>query len=568
MVRFSRASGQPSPIVLADRAREARQWDAAVRHYRIALARNPHNPPIWVQYGHALKEGGSYVAAEAAYRRAIADDPTVADTHLQLGRVLKLQDRTEEARAAYLRAFSMDQSLHEAADELAAVGCPAEDLPQLLRDIPAPVAGRQTDGLAAGSRRKRRKESIITRADRARDLGQWETAAQLYRQALDRNPGNPSIWVQYGHALKEAGQRDAELAYRQALASDPHLTDAHLQLGQVLKQRGNTEAAQQAFLRAFALDPSLPHAAHELSGLGWAEASVAELVRLAGADAPDRSPRERSEASTSKPEEAVAVGEGYGFVDNEPAAGLETAGPPPLFSVVIPVYDRTSVFREALDSVLSQSLADFEIIITTDASPPETLAIIEEYKRWDRRVRAFYYSDNSGNAGRGRNRGIIEARGEFISFLDSDDLLYEDTLAKAHDAFLTHKTDVVAGRASWIVDGSRLVGDLRTGGTNSAVPVNMAVLMRNNPFMLCTVHVRHDVLLLHGGFRPEQRYLEDLELWLRLAHRGCTFHYSENIFAKYRLHDGNNELQFIKDKEQWFEVMWENYYKPFHSWGI
>ncbi len=233
MLRFSRASGQPSPIVLADRAREARQWDVAVRHYRTALARNPHNPPIWVQYGHALKEGGSYVAAEAAYRRAIADDPRVADTHLRtFGHLLKLQGRgrTEEAKAAYLRAFWIDQSLHESAGELAALGCPAEDLPQLMREIRARVAA--DNGLATRSRRKRWRESIITRADRARDLGQWDIAARCYRVALDRNPRNPPIWVQYGHALKESGNlAGAEAAYSTAIGYDPRAAGARLQLG-------------------------------------------------------------------------------------------------------------------------------------------------------------------------------------------------------------------------------------------------------------------------------------------------------------------------------------------------
>jgi len=74
-----------------------------------------------------------------------------------------------------------------------------------------------------------------------RDLGQWDIAARLYRRALDRNPGNSPIWVQYGHVLKEAGQRNAELAYRQALAYDPRVADFHLQLGHALKLRGETE---------------------------------------------------------------------------------------------------------------------------------------------------------------------------------------------------------------------------------------------------------------------------------------------------------------------------------------
>jgi len=280
-LRIRRTSRRPNPIILADRARDAQQWDVAIHHYRTALARNPRNPPIWVQYGHALKEGGSHAAAEGAYRRAIADDPAVADTYLQLGLVLMLQRRTEEAKAAYLRALSIDRSLQGAADELVALGCLREDLPALLRAIPVPVAAKQTNGLA---RRRRRKESIITRADRARDLGQWEIAANLYRRALDRNPGNPSIWVQYGHAVKEGGYMVAEASYRRAIADDPAAAAPYLQLGHVLKIQGRHDAAEAAYLRAFALDPMLVQAPEVLGRLGWSAAESAELGRLLGPD--------------------------------------------------------------------------------------------------------------------------------------------------------------------------------------------------------------------------------------------------------------------------------------------
>src|SRR5437899_827075 len=101
---------------------------------------------------------------------------------------------------------------------------------------------------------KRPQESVITRADRARDAGQWDMAASLYREALDRNPGNPPIWIQYGHALKELGRAEAaEAAYRQALSHDPGSADAHLQLGHVLKLQSRAEQAEKAYLRAFTL---------------------------------------------------------------------------------------------------------------------------------------------------------------------------------------------------------------------------------------------------------------------------------------------------------------------------
>jgi tetratricopeptide (TPR) repeat protein len=82
--------------------------------------------------------------------------------------------------------------------------------------------------------------TIITRADRARDSGEWQRAAGLYGIALERTPNNPPIWVQYGHALKESGRRaEAENAYRTAIAYAPADADAHMQLGHVLKLQGS-----------------------------------------------------------------------------------------------------------------------------------------------------------------------------------------------------------------------------------------------------------------------------------------------------------------------------------------
>src|SRR5260370_25849699 len=126
--RWLRGAARQSVITRGDRALEAGQWDIAARHYRKALRRNPHNPPIWVEYGHALKESGHLAEAEAAYRRALAYAPNVADSHLQLGHALKLQDRAKEARSAYLRAFALDQSLTDSLTELVRLGWPETEI--------------------------------------------------------------------------------------------------------------------------------------------------------------------------------------------------------------------------------------------------------------------------------------------------------------------------------------------------------------------------------------------------------------------------------------------------------
>src|SRR5215472_4742093 len=166
-------------------------------------------------------------------------------------------------------------------------------------------------GLGRRSRRRRRVD-LVAPADRARDAGLWELAVQLYQKALGQNPRNPAIWVQYGHALKEAGGlRDAEklvqaeAAYRTALSLDPGAADTYLQLGHVLKLQNKTEEAQGAYLRALALDPSLPETLRELNGLGWSDTELRELQQQV---APDVHPAIgdvslRPPAETEKPED-------------------------------------------------------------------------------------------------------------------------------------------------------------------------------------------------------------------------------------------------------------------------
>src|SRR5438067_2371216 len=283
MSLFSRKRREPSVITRADRARQAGQWQLAAGLYRMALDRNPRNPPIWIQYGHALKECGSRAEAEAAYRTAIGYQPEDADAHLQLGHVLKLQGKTAEAGASYRRALELNSALTGAARELSQLGRGENQIrePLPIGSAALPQSGPlQTSAIPrpARSKFKSGKGSFISRADRARDAGQWEIAAELYRKALDRNPNNPPIWVQYGHALKESGNlAEAERAYRAAIAREPTAADSHLQLGHVLKLQGKQEEAEPAYLRAFALDPGLPHTCEGLRDLGWSETRVGDL---------------------------------------------------------------------------------------------------------------------------------------------------------------------------------------------------------------------------------------------------------------------------------------------------
>jgi glycosyltransferase involved in cell wall biosynthesis len=98
-------------------------------------------------------------------------------------------------------------------------------------------------------------------------------------------------------------------------------------------------------------------------------------------------------------------------------------------SVVIPTYNRADVLPRAIDSVLDQSLQDFEVLVIDDGSTDNTESVIKSYS--DERIQYIPQDENRG-ANAARNRGIEESTGEYISFLDSDDVFFKDKLKRSY----------------------------------------------------------------------------------------------------------------------------------------
>ncbi|MBV9693981.1 MAG: tetratricopeptide repeat protein, partial [Alphaproteobacteria bacterium] len=105
-------------IALANRHRDARNWEAARAGYEEVLALDPGLAHIWVQLGHARKESGDHGAAELAYREALRLKPDDADGHLQLGHLMKIRGQLAQAAESYARAAELDPGLADAQIEL------------------------------------------------------------------------------------------------------------------------------------------------------------------------------------------------------------------------------------------------------------------------------------------------------------------------------------------------------------------------------------------------------------------------------------------------------------------
>ena len=250
---FGRAM-RAQAIKAGNRARDAKLWQVATRYYRRALARDPRDAAIWVQYGHALKETGRWTEAETAYRRSLACEPSLADTHLQLGHVLKLQGRMPAAQAAYLRAFALDPALPYPTEELTGLGWSPTHLSR-LREL------SESPGIT-------QLRSMREAADAARDQKDWPNAARLYAEIVAADPIAHDIAVQLGHAYKGMGDIErAAQVYYSVLKATPADDDLHLQIGHVEKLRRNFAEAAAHYKKAAEINPENADAARECEGL-------------------------------------------------------------------------------------------------------------------------------------------------------------------------------------------------------------------------------------------------------------------------------------------------------------
>lgn len=114
----------------------------------------------------------------------------------------------------------------------------------------------------------------------------------------------------------------------------------------------------------------------------------------------------------------------------------------PFFSVVMPVYNVEKHLEKAIESVLSQTYQDFEIILVDDSSPDGSAAICDKYSMYDNRISVIHHEKNKGLS-EARNSGLAKATGKYIWFMDSDDYVDSNLLEKVHKSLERNYADVV-----------------------------------------------------------------------------------------------------------------------------
>lgn len=206
-----------------------------------------------------------------------------------------------------------------------------------------------------------------------------------------------------------------------------------------------------------------------------------------------------------------------------------------LVSVIIPTYNRANLIKETIVSVLEQTYQNFEIIIVDDGSNDNTAEIVGGIK--DKRI--FYFRlEHKGIPSIARNYALEKSKGEFITFLDSDDLWLPEKLEKQVE-ILANKKDIglVYCNASYFGTGYHGKSTILKKGYSGYV---FEKLIEKNFVPLLSVMCKRKVFDIAGLFDETKniRAVEDYELWMRIA-KHFKFYYIDQVLCRYRLHSQN-----------------------------
>lgn len=142
----------------------------------------------------------------------------------------------------------------------------------------------------------------------------------------------------------------------------------------------------------------------------------------------------------------------------------------PTISVVVPVFNAEKYIAECLNSILSQTLRDIEVICVNDGSTDLSLEILQRFALADNRIKIID-QDNAG-AGVARNRGFDQTHGEYIIFFDADDYMSNDALSLIYNDAITNGTDITAGRCQHYIERKQKFKDFERSIRSSLVDEN------------------------------------------------------------------------------------------------
>ncbi len=220
----------------------------------------------------------------------------------------------------------------------------------------------------------------------------------------------------------------------------------------------------------------------------------------------------------------------------------------PKVDIIIPAYNQGHYLKECVESALAQTWENIEVIIVDDGSTDNTAEVGQSFD--DPRV-TYIYQDNKGLSG-ARNTGLENSTGEFVSFLDSDDLFLPTKLSKLMGLFADNpELGLCAGDSILIGEDGEPIGKTYGDG----MPNRPEEWLNGNRIHVGSVLVKKEWLDKVDPFDENLRACEDWDMWLRLAIMGCQMKWLPETVSKYRVHSHQMTRETLRMKSAMLTVL-------------
>ncbi len=226
-----------------------------------------------------------------------------------------------------------------------------------------------------------------------------------------------------------------------------------------------------------------------------------------------------------------------------------------LVSIIVPTFNSEKYLKNCIESILSQSYKNFEVIFVDNSSKDKTVQIVKDYIKQNKNF-VLKIVNNEFNIANSRNIGIQNAKGDLIAFLDSDDYWYPKKLEKClkffqeYD-FIYHDVDLIENYS-----GKKIKSYKRY-----QISKMYELLFRNNPIATSSVIIRKKILD-KNKFSEEKKFrtIEDFELWLRIINNKIKFKFIQSKLGC--LVERPNSISSIKvNKIHGFKIIFLKYLK-------
>lgn len=218
----------------------------------------------------------------------------------------------------------------------------------------------------------------------------------------------------------------------------------------------------------------------------------------------------------------------------------------PLVSVITPMFNSEKYIGQTIRSVLNQTYDNWEMIIVDDSSTDDSRKLVKKYSDKDKRIKLIELESNFGGPARPRNIGIKHSEGEYIAFLDSDDLWIKEKLRDQVD-FLQCRRYEWSYCLDLAVFGDTLEEYPNKARLEGKHCDEVGEKLFENNFIACSSTLIHKSVFDELGLFNENRdciFAEDWEMWLRIAYK-YPVGFLPKFLVLYRIHDNNNSVNRI-----------------------